>query len=141
MSEFTVDTYLQLSLCYTVLLWAAYAVYLVLCLWGKKTHLRSFLVALVCWLLLSEECFRLSLMLAGVLSERIKPHWLTLLMNLPFLVIIYEILFRKAGVSVLDTWKNATARRRPAKHGREPERVHSAVRRPGRPASDHQVSD
>ena len=141
MSEFTIETYLQYSLCYTALLWAAYAVYLVLCLWGKKTHLRSFVVALVCWLLLSEEFFRVSLMLAGVFSERIKPHWVTLLMNLPFLVIIYEILFRKAGVSVLDAWKHGTARRRGVKPDREPDRVHSAVKRPAQPASDHQFFD
>lgn len=141
MNEITLDAYLRFALTYTVTLWAAYAVYLVLCLWGRKTHLRSFAVALVCWLLLSEECFRVSLMVEGVFSESLKPNWLTLLMNLPFVVIIYEILFRKAGVSVLDAWKNVTARRRGVKPRHEHDGVHSAVRRPGRSASDHQWTD
>lgn len=141
MSEFTVETYLSYSLSYTKLIWAAYAVYLVNCIVFKKTHLRSFAAALVCFALLSEEWWRVSRMLGGVLPMSIKPLWLTLLMNTPFLVIIYEIFFRKAGVSLLDAWTRGTARHRPAKPGHEPDRVHSAVRRPGRSASDHQTSD
>ena len=141
MSEFTVETYLQYSLCYTKVMWAAYAVYLVLCLAFHKTYLRSFWAAVVCFALLSEEWWRVSQMLGGALPESLKPPWLTLLMNTPFLVIIYEILFRKAGVSVLDAWKNGPAGRRGVKPDREPERVHSAVKRPARPASDHQFFD
>lgn len=141
MSEFTIETYLQYSLCYTKVIWAAYAVYLVLCVVFKKTHLRSFWAAIVCVALLSEEWRRVSLMLGGVSPMSIKPLWLTLIMNIPFLVIIYEILFRKAGVSVLDAWNHGSVRRRRVKPDREPDRVHSAVTRPARPASDRQVSD
>ena len=141
MSEFTVETYLQMVLCYSVLLWGAYAVYLALSLCLKKTHTKNFFVASVCFLIISEEVIRVSLMLNGLLSEALKPFWLTLLMNIPFWPIIYEIFLRKVALSVLDAWKNATARYRPAKPGREPGRVHSAVRRPGRSVSDHPASD
>lgn len=141
MNEFTIETYLRYSLSYTTLLWAAYAVYLVLCVVFQKTHLRSFAAAVVCFVFLSEEMWRVSRMLQGVLPVGLKPLWLVLLMNTPFAVLIYEILFRKAGVSVLDAWKNAAARRRAVKHGREPGRVHSAVKRPGQSVSDRQSSD
>lgn len=129
MREFTIETYLRLSLCYTVILWAAYAAYLVLCWYLKKTRLRSFGVALICFLLLSEEFIRVSLMLNGVLSAGIKPYWLTLLMNIPFIVIIYEILFRKVWVFVARRWAGDHVRRRVSSHN-EPDRVHSAVERP-----------
>ena len=141
MSEFTIETYLQYSLCYTKVMWAAYAVYLILCVVFQKTYLRSFWAAVVCFAFLSEEMWRVSRMLQGVLPVGLKPLWLVLLMNTPFAVLIYEILFRKAGVSVLDAWKNAAGRRRGVKSRHEPDRVHSAVRRPGRSASDHQASD
>ncbi len=141
MSEFTVETYLQYSLSYTLLMWTAYAVYLVLCVVLKKTHLRSFAAAMVCFALLSEEMWRVSHMLQGALPVGLKPLWLVLLMNVPFVVLIYEILFRKAGVSVLDAWKNATARRRGVKSRHEHDRLYSAVKRPGRSVSDHQSSD
>lgn len=69
-------------------------------------------------------------MLNGVLSESIKPYWLTLLMNIPFLVIIYEIFFRKVWVSVLRRWTgDHVCRHRVSSHN-EPDRVHSAVKRP-----------
>ena len=141
MSEFTVETYLHYSLSYTTLLWTAYAVYLVLCVVFQKTHLRSFAAAVVCFAFLSEEMWRVSRMLQGVLPVGLKPLWLVLLMNTLFAVIIYEILFRKAGVSMLDAWKNAAVRRRGVKSRPEPDRVHSAVTHPARPASDHPVSD
>ena len=141
MSEFTVETYLQIVLCYSVLLWAAYAVYLALSLLLKKTHTKNFFVASICFLLISEEVIRVTLMLNGLLSEELKPLWLTLLMNVPFWPIIYEIFLRKAALSVLDAWKNAAARRRGVKPRCEHDRVHSAVRRPGRSASDHSCSD
>ena len=140
MSEFTIETYLWYSLCYTRLLWAAYAVYLICCVVFHKTHLRSFAAAVVCFALLSEEWRRVSLMLGGSLPMRVKPFWLTLLMNLPFLVIIYEVFVRKISVFVAQLWVSPDARRR-VKLDREPDRVHSAVTHPARPASDHPVSD
>lgn len=140
MREFTIETYLRLSLSYTVMLWAAYAVYLVLCWSFKKTRLRSFRVALVCFLLLSEEFMRVSLMLNGVLAAGIKPYWVTLLMNIPFIVIIYEILFRKVWVAVARRWAGNHVRRRLSSHN-EPGRMHSAVKRLGRSASDRLWSD
>lgn len=76
-------------------------------------------------------------MLGGLLSVEIKPLWLTLLMNIPFWPIIYEILFRKIAVSLVHYWKGDAVRDHAAKSRTGFDRVHSAVRRSSRPpASD-----
>lgn len=99
----TLETYLRFTFYYSLTIWCAYAVYLAVSLRSRRA-LLSFKIALVCFVLHSEETLRIYLMLDGVLAEAIKPTWLTLLMNIPFGMIIYEIFVRKIGIKVVRQW-------------------------------------